>query len=166
MMMTAVPVHRYHSNIIRPLFSTLRIVPLVLCLHSKWSAPVSFCVEACFDQTEGDVPICGHVGCGTMSMSGMRRHETAVIGASSPRVCFNYVRYILQRGRCANMWTSGVQHNVNEWHETAVIGASSPRVCFNYLRYIIQRGRCANMWTSGVRHTVNERHEMAVIGAL
>src|ERR1700709_1446863 len=68
--------HRYHSNIIRPLFSTLRIVPLVLCLHSKWSAPVSFCVEACFDQTEGDVPICGHVGCGTMSMSGMRRHET------------------------------------------------------------------------------------------
>ena len=75
MMMTAVPVHRYHSNIIRPLFSTLRIVPLVLCLHSKWSAPVSFCVEACFDQTEGDVPICGHVGCGTMSMSGMRRQS-------------------------------------------------------------------------------------------
>jgi hypothetical protein len=27
------------------------------------------------------------------------------------------------RGRCANMWTSGVRHNVNECHETAVIGA-------------------------------------------
>src|SRR6201747_767656 len=62
------------------------------------------------------------------------RHETAVIGASSPRVCFNYVGSIRQRGRCASMWTSGVRHNVNERHETAVIGASSPKVCFTTMK--------------------------------